>query len=171
MRGQAKDTTLRPFSSLPQTLSSFLSLSRISIRVEKINLIILLTLNQGRKLDKARRKEIVSSSPFVAEFFQPKECFNSQCQHTQSLFYLVCVRTQRGVARWQSLGSNGIQQTSLVNSAKLGRQGTKILVHILINYTICDAILVCFSCLPPQINVINCMRNPTVVSERRLDQV
>ena len=31
----------------------------------------------------------------------------------------------------------------------------------LINYTIYDAILVCFSCLPLEINVINCMRNPT----------
>ena len=51
--------------------------------------------------------------------------------------------------------------STLVNSAKLGRQGTKILVHILINYTIYDAILVCFSCLPLNINVINCMRNTT----------
>ena len=49
----------------------------------------------------------------------------------------------------------------LVNSAKLGRQGTKMLVHILINYTIYDAILECFSCLPLDISVINCMRNPT----------
>ena len=54
---------------------------------------------------------------------------------------------------------------SLVNSAKLGKQGTNFLFRVLINYTICDAILVCFLCLPLEINVINCMRNPTFGNE------
>ena len=43
--------------------SSFSSSSRNPNREEEINLIILLTLNKARQLDKARRKEIVSSFP------------------------------------------------------------------------------------------------------------
>ena len=53
-----------PFSSLPKFLLPFSSSSRNPNREEEINLIILLTLNQARQLDKARRKEIVSSVPF-----------------------------------------------------------------------------------------------------------
>ena len=78
-------------------LSSFSSSSRNSIREEDINLIIFLTLNQAWQLVKIGEKKLFLHPLFNCRIFhKEKEWFNSQCQHTQSQFYLVCVRTQRG---------------------------------------------------------------------------
>ena len=154
---------------IAKTFLLFSPFSRKPNREEEINLIILLTLNQARQLVKIGEKKLFLLSPFYCQFFHKKECSNLQCQHTILVLPCVCENVEGS----RSLAVHWIERNStcLVNSAKLGRQGTKILVQFLINYTIYVTILVCFLCLPLDINVINCMRNPTVVSERRLDQV
>ena len=77
----------------------------------------------------------------LPNFSNQKEWFNFSAS-TPNPCSTLCVWECRG----ESLVGSPLDQTksttSLVNSAKLGRQGTKILVLFLINYTICDPILV-----------------------------
>ena len=82
---------MHTFLFIAKILSSFSSSSRKYNREEEINLIILLTLNQGRQLDKARRKEIVSSLPFELPDFLNKRSDLIRSASTPNPCSTLCV--------------------------------------------------------------------------------